>query len=165
MRAETPEELIAAMRWGHVAMLFWLVSIIWFVAFYLGAGRRWLAWTISGLRTFYLVHRCSWLGPNVNYREITSLRRVPFLGESVTVSDRHHQSMDAVRPVDHVDDPRLRRGCRVAAWRRGDRRKALMVGGGVEFFLLLGSRGRPDVLGQTAGADYPQPVLPGPGRR
>ena len=26
----------------------------------------------------------------------------------------------------------------VTAWRRGERRKALIVGGGVEFFLMLG---------------------------
>ena len=31
MRAQTPAELLEAMRWGHVAVLFWLVSIVWFV--------------------------------------------------------------------------------------------------------------------------------------
>ena len=55
MRAQTPGELLAAMRWAHVPLFFWLVSIIWFVRIYLGAGRLWLAWTISGLRAFCLL--------------------------------------------------------------------------------------------------------------
>ena len=50
MRAQTPAEFLAALRWAHVPLFFWLVSIIWFVRIYLGAGRRWLAWTITGLR-------------------------------------------------------------------------------------------------------------------
>ena len=72
------------MRWTHVALLCLLVSTAWFVTFYLGAGRRWLAWTVSGLRAFYLLVAFLIWG-NVNYLEITSLRRVPFLGDSVTV--------------------------------------------------------------------------------
>ena len=75
----------------------------------------------------------------VNYREITSLRRIPFLGESVTVLRRHPESLDAASAtfamlliLVFVAD------ASVTAWRRGDRRKALMVGGSVVFFLLAG---------------------------
>ena len=110
MRVGTSEELLSAMRWTHVALLGVLVSTAWFVTFYLGAGRRWLAWTFSGLRVFYLLVAFLIWG-NVNYLEITSLRRVPFLGDSVTVFARHTESMDAVRLRDDVADPRLCRGC------------------------------------------------------
>ena len=84
MRVGTAGRLLSAMRWTHVALLGVLVSTVWFVTFYLGAGRRWLAWTVSGLRTFYLLVAFLIWG-NVNYLEITSLRHVPFLGDSVTV--------------------------------------------------------------------------------
>ena len=59
MRAETPAELLTALRWAQWRCCVWLVSITWFVRFYLGAGRRWLAWTISGLRAFYAAARRS----------------------------------------------------------------------------------------------------------
>ena len=49
MRAETPSELLTTMRWAHVPLFVWLVSLIWFVQTYLGAGRRWLGWTVCGL--------------------------------------------------------------------------------------------------------------------
>src|SRR5688572_20668165 len=70
MRVATPEELLSAMRWTHLALLGVLVSTTWFVAFYLGAGRRWLAWTVSGLRVFYLLFALLVWG-NINYLEIT----------------------------------------------------------------------------------------------
>ena len=137
MRAETPEEILAAMRWAHVPLFFWLVSITWFVRVYLGAGRLWLAWTISGLRAFSLLLNFL-IGQNLNYREITSLRHIQFLGEPVTVytgvPNRWMligQSAVLLLLIFVAD-------ASVTAWRRGDRRKALMVGGSVEFFLLVG---------------------------
>ena len=165
MRAQTPAELVAAMRWAHVPLFFWLVSITWFVRIYLGAGRRWLAWTICGLRAFYLL---------LTFLAGTE-RQLPRDHESaahpVSRRIRHGprrrpQSIDAVRPVRRsllilvfVAD------ASVTAWRRGDRRKALMVGGSVEFFLLAGlAYVLAGALGKHPGADCLQPVLPGPGR-
>ena len=86
MRAETPEEFGTAMRWTHVPMLFWLVSTAWLVRFYLGAGRRWLAWAICGLRTFSLWPNF-FAGQNLNYHQIIALRRIPFLNELVPIAE------------------------------------------------------------------------------
>ena len=157
MRAGTSGELLSAMRWTHVALLGVLVSTTWFVTFYLGAGRRWLAWTVSGLRAFYLLVAFLIWG-NVNYLEITSLRRVPFLGDSVTV-------------FKGIPNPWMLFGyatmllilifvadASVTAWRRGERRKALMIGGSVEFFLLLGTV----QAALVHWAQLPIPVLIGP---
>ena len=157
MRVGTSGELLSAMRWTHVALLGVLVSTAWFVTFYLGAGRRWLAWTVSGLRAFYLLVAFLIWG-NVNYLEITSLRRVPFLGDSVTV-------------FEGIPNPWMLFGyatmllilifvadASVTAWRRGERRKALMIGGSVEFFLLLGTV----QAALVHWAQLPIPVLIGP---
>ena len=137
MRAQTPAELDAAIRWAQVPLFFWLLSITWFVWHYLGAGRLWLAWTICGMRAFYLLLTLL-AGQNVNYREVTSLRHIQFLGEPVTV-------------LGGVPNPVMLFGhfsvllllvfvaeASITAWRRGDHRKALMVGGSVGFFLLAG---------------------------
>ena len=157
MRAETSAELLAAMRWTQVSLLGVLVSTVWFVTLYLGTGRRWLAWVVTGLRALYLLVALLIWG-NVNYLEITSLRRVPFLGDSVTV-------------FEGVPNPWMLFGyatmllilvfvadAGVAAWRQGERRKALMVGGSVEFFLLLGTV----EASLVHWAELPIPVLIGP---
>ena len=137
IRVETPQELLMAMRLGHVSQFVWLASMTWFVWFYLGAGREWLAWTICVLRALYLLLN-SVSGQSVNYLEITSLQTIAVLGERITVSDGVPNpwmlvgNLSALLLIAFVAD-----AC-VAAWRRGDHRKALMVGTSVEVFLVLG---------------------------
>jgi PAS domain S-box-containing protein len=145
------------MRWTHVALLGVLVSTAWFVTFYLGAGRRWLAWTVSGLRAFYLLVGFLIWG-NVNYLEITSLRRVPFLGESVTVFEGTPNPWMLFGYATMLLILIFVADASVTAWRRGERRKALMIGGSVEFFLLLGTV----QAALVHWAQLPIPVLIGP---
>ena len=73
MRAETPGEFATAVKWAHVPMWLWVVSLVGFVRLYLRAGRSWLAWAVCGLRTFSLLLNFL-VGQNLNYREITHLR-------------------------------------------------------------------------------------------
>ena len=126
------------MKWGHVALLLWMVSIVWFVRFYLGTGRRWLAWTVCILRALYLLPTFLF-GASVNYREITSLRPVTFLGEPVTIFKGIPNPWMLLGYATMVFILVFVADASVTAWRRGDRRKALMVGGSVVFFLLLGN--------------------------
>ena len=137
MRAETPAELLTGIKWGHVAILFWLVSVIWFVRLHLGAGRLWLAGTLCVLRALYLLAFIL-LGPTFLYREITSLRQVPLLGDQVTIFTVITTPWMIVGQVINFAIIFFVADASVTAWRRGERRKALIVGGGVEFFLILG---------------------------
>jgi two-component system sensor kinase FixL len=157
MRAGTAGELLSAMRWTHVALLGVLVSTAWFVRFYLGAGRRWLAWTFSGLRVFYLLVALLVWG-NINYLEITSLRRVPFLGDSVTAFEGRPNPWMLFGYATMVVILLFVADASVTAWRRGERRKALRIGGSIEFFLLLGTV----EAALVHWAELPIPVLIGP---
>lgn len=157
MQAETPGDLLAAMQWGHVALLIWLVSIIWFVTLYLGTGRRWLAWTICGLRVLYLLPAFL-LGRNVNFLEITSLQQVPLLGEPVTIFKGIPNPWSLFGYTTMVMILVFVADASVTAWRRGFRRQALMVGGSAEFFLVIGTL-------ETAlifWANLPLPILLSP---
>src|ERR1043165_8803871 len=84
MRAETPEEFGRVTRWIHVPGWVLIVSIVAFVRLYLNAGRRWLAWTVVAVRTLALIFNFA-ISPNINYREVTALRHMPFLGEPGSV--------------------------------------------------------------------------------
>ena len=137
MRAETPGELLTALQWGHVTVLLLLVSIIWFVRFYLRAGRLWLAWTLCGLRVFYLLPGFL-LGQGFMYREI-SLRRVPLLGDYVTVFTGTVNPWMLIGHALNFMIVIFVADASVTAWRRGERRQALIVGGAVEFLIILGT--------------------------
>src|SRR5271169_2624160 len=84
MRAATPAEFGTALRWLQVAAWVATLSMSGFVLLYLRAGRPWLAATICALRTFSLLPNFL-TGQNINFREITALPHVRFLGESVAV--------------------------------------------------------------------------------
>jgi hypothetical protein len=114
----------------------WLViiSVVGFVHTYLGSGRSWLAWSVVGTRTLALILNFI-VGQNLNHLEVTGLRFIPFLGQSVPVAEAVRNpwmligQFSTVLLLVYVADASL------AAARRGDRRKAWMVGGSILLFL------------------------------
>jgi two-component system, LuxR family, sensor kinase FixL len=86
MRSATPGEMACALKWIQVPAWVLIISLVFFVRSYLRAGRAWLAWTIVGLRTFALVLNFL-TGQNINYREVTQLQHIRFLGETVSTPD------------------------------------------------------------------------------
>jgi two-component system, LuxR family, sensor kinase FixL len=136
MRAETPAEFAAVLKWGHVAIWLIVVSLVGFVWFYLNAGRLWLAWTICGLRTLALVLNFL-IGQNLNYLEITRLREITFFGEIVHIAEGVHNPWMLVSQVDLTLVLIFILDASVTAWRRGDRQRARAVGASATFFMLF----------------------------
>jgi C4-dicarboxylate-specific signal transduction histidine kinase len=61
-----------------------LVGHLLFIRYYLGTGSLWLLGTVVTLRVFVLIFNFL-VDPNFNFREITSLGTMRFLGEDVSV--------------------------------------------------------------------------------
>jgi two-component system sensor kinase FixL len=137
MTASTPAEFLSAMLWAHIPLFVWLVSITWFVKVYLAAGRTWLAWTITGIRAAFLLPTLL-TGVHPNYLEMTGLRHIQFLGESVAVASGVPNPWTLVGQFATLLIMAFVADASITAWRRGDRRKALMIGGSVEFFIIAG---------------------------
>jgi PAS domain S-box-containing protein len=137
MRSRTPAEYALALRWVHVPVWVLIVSLVAFAHVYLRAERLWLACAVFGVRTLALLLN---FGPaaNLNYREVTALRPVRFLGEAVSVAEGVANpwmlvgQLSLLLFVVFVVDTAL------AAWRRGDRGQALVVGGSLVFFATGG---------------------------
>src|ERR1700675_1186518 len=138
MGAKTPTGFGAAVRWGHVPIWVLFVSLVGFVRLYLGAGRLWLAWTACGMRTLSLILNFLYT-PNINYRQITGLRNLSFLGERVVVAEGIPNpwmlvgNLSLLLLVIFVVD------AAISVWKRGDRRQALSVGGSIVFFVSAGA--------------------------
>ena len=135
MRAATPDELLIALRWAHVPLFSWLLSTTWFVWVYLRAGRRWLAWTILIVRALMLIVNFQ-PDQNLTYRTMLPLQQIQFLGEAVTVPAGVPNPWQLVTQTTVILILVFVADASVTAWRRGDRRKALIIGGSVEFSLL-----------------------------
>ena len=137
MHARTPEEYSTLLRWFHVPVWVAVVSLVGFIHFHQQAGRAWLAWATIGARTISLgINFLS--AANINYREITSLQRIPFLGEPVSVPLGVPNpwmllgQLSLLLLLAYVVDASL------AAWWRGEKRTALLVGGSTTIFVAVG---------------------------
>ena len=137
MQAQTVAELTLAIRLAQVPMFVLLVSMTWFVWTYMGAGRWWLAWTILVLRALYVLPNFL-MGQNPSFRAIANLRQIPFLGETVTVYGGVPNPFLIVGQFGVLLVLVFVADASITTWRRGERRKALVVGGSVVFFLFFG---------------------------
>src|SRR6266404_9502110 len=134
MRAETPEQFGIAVRWLHVPAWVVVASLVGFVRLYLRAGRRWLAWTVGGVRTVSLILNFIF-SPNINFREITALRHIRFLGESASVAEGVPNPWMLVAQLSLLLLVIFATDATITVWRRGDRRQALIVGGSILLFV------------------------------
>ncbi len=135
MRSPEAEVHEATVRWAQAVFFVLMVSLIFFVRTYLRAGRPWLAWTIIVVRGITLV--ANFLSdPNLNYSAITGTRPIRFLGETIYLTEgvfsgrTHFAQLSSLLLLIFVLDAAR------TVWRRGDRRRAVVVGGSTMFFVL-----------------------------
>ncbi len=137
MHAETVGRYEALIRWIHVPVWVLIVSVVSFVRLYLRAGRPWLAWSICGLRTLVLILDFIFT-PNLNFRHITSLRQFPWGGgEIISVPIGEANPWGLLSSVSLVLLLIFFVDATITVWRRGDRRRALVVGGSMIFGAIL----------------------------
>ena len=142
MYAKSPTAYGTAVRWSHFAYGFVVAGSLGFAHFYFGTGKRWLLGAALGLRLLAVVVNFS-TGLNLHVGAIQSLQQVNFLGEPVSMLGvwtpnpwvRLGQFAALVQFV-YVVDASLR------LWRAGSResrRRAVIVGGTLAFFILFAS--------------------------
>ena len=157
MRAETPQAFSAVLRWAHVPYWVVVLALVAFVRLYLRAGRPWLAWTVCGLRTVSLLLNFL-VGENLNYRTITGLRHVPFLGDSVAVAEGIPNRWILVGLASLVLFAIFAADATLTVWRRGDRPALVWLGGAIVCFTM----GRSGQFVLTSLGVIEEPITPSP---
>jgi two-component system, LuxR family, sensor kinase FixL len=137
MHAQTVERYEALMRWIHVPVWVLIVSFVTFVRLYLRAGRPWLAWSICGLRTLVLILNFIFT-PNLNFRQITRLHQFSWWGgEIISVPIGVSNPWGTLSSVSLLLLLIFFIDATITVWSRGDRRRALVVGGSMIFGAIL----------------------------
>jgi PAS domain S-box-containing protein len=135
MMAQTPAEFGSAMRWTHLPLWVVIVSLVLFIRQYLRSGRVWLAWSVVALRTLSLVLNFVF-DPNLNYREISPLHHLSFLGESVSVARGVPNPWMLVAQVGTLLLAIFVVDAALTLRRRDDRQKALLLSSTIMFFVV-----------------------------
>jgi len=133
LHTQTVERYEALVRWIHVPMWVLLLSFVAFVRLYLRAGRPWLARSIYGLRTLVLIVNFI-LTPNINFRKLTSIRHLGLWGgEMVSLPVGVPNPWGILSFISLLLILTFFVDATITVWRRGDRRRALIIGGSMIF--------------------------------
>jgi PAS domain S-box-containing protein len=128
LHSRTVAEYAALIRWIHLPVWVLILSFVAFVRLYLRAGRVWLAWSIYGLRTLVLI--INFIStPNINFRAITSIRHFSWWGEIVSAPIGAPNPWALISNVSLLLLLIFSVDATITVWRRGDRQRALVVGG------------------------------------
>ena len=136
LNAQTIERYQALVRWIHLPTWVLTVSFVAFVRLYLRAGRRWLAWSIYGLRTLVLI--LNFISPvSVNFQTITDIHHFSWGGEIVSAPVGLPNPWGLISSFSLLLLLIFSVDATITVWRRGDRRRALLVGGSMIFGAIL----------------------------
>ena len=136
INARTVEQYQLLLRWIHVPTWVLTISFVAFVRLYLDAGRRWLAWSIYALRTLILI--CNFSFPlGINFKTITTIRHFSWAGEMVSVPVGVPNPWGLLSQISLFLLLLFLVDAATTVWRRGDRRRTLLVGGSMIFGAIL----------------------------
>src|SRR5213596_549505 len=133
IRADTPEEYGAILRWRPLSTWVLVLSLVAFTRLYLRAGRSWMALSACGLQTLTVIVNFVFT-PNLYYQEITAVRQVPWGGETASIPLGTPSPWSLLNQATLLLLLAFFVDATITVWRRGDRERALIVGGTTTFF-------------------------------
>jgi len=136
IRADTSEEYCAILRWRAVPVWVLVLSLVGFTRLYLRAGRSWLAWSACSLKTLTLIINFVFT-PSLYYLEINALRQLSWGGEEASIVLGTPNPWSLLNQVTLLLLLVFFADATITVWRRGDRQRALIVGGTTTFFGAL----------------------------
>lgn len=136
MNAGSIERYQILVRWIHVPTWVLTLSFVAFIRLYLHAGRASLAWSIYGLRTLLLV--LNFIFPvSINFRAITDIHHFSWGGQTVSVPVGIPNAWGVLSSLSLLLLLIFALDATVTVWRRGDRRRAFLIGGSMIFGAIL----------------------------
>jgi two-component system sensor kinase FixL len=136
LNSKTVEQYELLVRWIHVPTFVLTLSFVAFVRLYLHAGRPWLAWSIYGLRTLVLILNFIFT-VSINFTAITNIRQFSWGGQLVSVPVGTRNPWGLLSSVSLLLLLIFSVDATITVWRRGDRRRGLLIGGSMIFGALL----------------------------
>jgi PAS domain S-box-containing protein len=136
LNAMTVQQYQVLMRWIHVPVWVLTLSLVAFVRLYLHAGRSWLAWSIYALRTLVLI--LNFVFPvSINFSRITDIRHFSWGGQMMSVPVGIQNTWGLLSQISLLLLLIFSVDATITVWRRGDRRRALLIGGSMVFGAIL----------------------------
>jgi PAS domain S-box-containing protein len=136
LQTESIERYATLLRLENLAIFALLIPMVWFVYLHFGTARRWLAVTITA--TWGIAIVVNFLSPfSLVFSDIAELRRlVSYWGESFSIAVGPANPWKPLADLASILIAVYVIDASIHAWRRGDRHRALVVGGSITFFIV-----------------------------
>jgi PAS domain S-box-containing protein len=136
LNATTVEQYQLLVRWIHVPVWVLTLSFVAFVRLCLNAGRAWLAWSIYALRTLVLI--LTFISPvGINFSAITDIRHFSWVGQMISLPVGIPNPWGLLSQASLLLLLIFSIDVTITVWRRGDRRRASLIGGSMVFGTIL----------------------------
>ncbi|MEE4195939.1 MAG: PAS domain-containing protein, partial [Anaerolineae bacterium] len=136
MHAQSPAQYGKILFWMHLPAGVMVVTVVWFIHFYLKTGRKWLAWLITGIRALVLM--LNFLMPcNLTFQKISNLRQMSFLNETVSVPIGVMNPLRRLILVGVVLFLVYVMDATIAGWKQGNRRRSIVIGGATLLAIVM----------------------------
>jgi two-component system sensor kinase FixL len=140
MEARTPEAWSSWVRWCHLPLAIMIIAIVVFVRQCLGTGRAWLAALIIAARIVILAVNFG-SDSSINFDRVETIEHIEFLGEPVTVvGDARTGDWQWLGTLASLLLAIFILDATIRLWKQGgreNRRRALVVGGGLLFYVTV----------------------------
>jgi PAS domain S-box-containing protein len=136
LNATTVEQYQVLMRWIHLPVWILTLSFVAFVRLYLHAGRSWLARSIYILRTLVLILNFSF-PVSINFNRITGIHHFAWGGNVLSLPVGLPNPWGVLSQISLILLLIFAVDATITVWRRGDRRRALLIGGSMVFGAIL----------------------------
>ncbi|MFY9986440.1 MAG: ATP-binding protein [Chthoniobacterales bacterium] len=138
LEAKTLERYQSLLHWAQLPLWLMVVSLLGLVWSFFRTGRKWLAVVAGALNTLALV--ANFVAPTPAIRQAVAIERVhTFGGAAFTSAKFVHGPWNTVAVTSIAALLIFVLDASVALWRKGERQRALVAGGGIVLF-LVGSR-------------------------
>src|SRR5262245_45081834 len=161
MQSATPEAYGTTLRWAHIPLAAFVLSMVGFVYFYFGTGSAWVALATCALRLVALVLNFT-TGANVNFRDVPALDHVVLWGgQTVATPVGVVNPWTVVPQVSNILLIYFVVDAAIRLWRQRDptaRRRAVFIGGSL--VICIGFAAGFSMLTITGAVHAPTMVMP-----
>jgi PAS domain S-box-containing protein len=128
---------VSAIKFQTLGVFVMLVALVWFVYFYFGTGKKWLALLITFFWSVSII--LSLISPySIIYSEITELKQLSLpWGELYTIAIGIDHPLRFISDIPSLLIVIFFIDSSIRLWKKGNKRRAFWIGGSSIFFILL----------------------------
>ena len=137
LRSNDIPTYVLALKYQTLGVFIMLVSLVWFMLFYFRTGRKWLVWLFTLIWVFSII--VNFIAPNgLVYLEIVELNKLSLpWGEQFTVATGVDNPLRFISDIPSLLLVIFIVDASVQLIKKGNKRRALWIGGSSLFFILL----------------------------